>query len=43
MLIMFRNAWLPSFYFNDFQTHLFTNETIHYDAVIVKRIFNLVH
>ena len=34
---------LVFFYFNNFQTNLFTNETIHYDAVIVKRSFNSVH
>ena len=43
LLIMFHNAWLPFFYFNGFQTHLFTNETIHYDAVMVKGSFSLVH
>ena len=34
---MLRNAWLPFFGFltlNGFQTHLFINEKIHYDAVI---------
>ena len=39
MLIMLCNAWLPFFgflTFNGFQTHLFMNEKIRYDAVIVK-------